>query len=390
LPTIDEFDPIFLTELVGHIYEAAVDPQHWDEFLNILERIYPGSRVTLFGHENGRPCEAMTLYKNFSPDDLRAYVDYFVTNSPYIARGKTLPVGRPTHYEAFVDERMLKATEHYNDYVRPRRLGYWGTGLVVERRPERATALSLADHKNDPDRRSRQLRLLETLAPHLLRAFRLHRTIATQKATGDAAKAAFDRWAYAALVVSSSGRVVTMNRSAEMLLASADALSLGRDGKLRSIDETRTGELDVAIRKCAALASAIDPHARPSELDGVVLPRRSGGAPLRAMLAPLPFLGGVATSEMGAGTVLLVIFDPDNVQRTPIDWMARQFGLTPSEQRLTEAIVNGVPLADAAEQLGIRLSTARTRLKTIQTKTHSHRQVDLVRLALSIPTIRPA
>ena len=58
------------------------------------------------------------------------------------------------------------------------------------------------------------------------------------------------------------------------------------------------------------------------------------------------------------------------------------------EQRLTEAVVNGLPLVEAAEQLGIRLSTARTRLKAIQAKTHCHRQVDLVRLALSLPAVR--
>ena len=66
---IDEFDPLFLTDPIGHIYEAAVDVEHWDEFMTILERIYPGSRVTLFGHESGRPAEGMTRYRNFSADD---------------------------------------------------------------------------------------------------------------------------------------------------------------------------------------------------------------------------------------------------------------------------------------------------------------------------------
>jgi hypothetical protein len=47
LATIDEFRPTQLTDLIGHIYEAAVDPAHWDVFLAALERIYPGSRVTL-------------------------------------------------------------------------------------------------------------------------------------------------------------------------------------------------------------------------------------------------------------------------------------------------------------------------------------------------------
>lgn len=86
--------------------------------------------------------------------------------------------------------------------------------------------------------------------------------------------------------------------------------------------------------------------------------------------------------------MLAVILDPTQVQRTPVAWLAKQFGLSPAEQRLTEAVVNGLPLVEAAEQLGIRLSTARTRLKAIQAKTHCHRQVDLVRLALSLPAVR--
>jgi DNA-binding CsgD family transcriptional regulator len=383
----DEFDPAVLTDLVGHIYEAALDPAHWHEFLAILERIYPGARVTLFGHENGRPCEAMTFYKNFGADDLKAYVDYYVTNSPYIANGRTLPAGRPVHYESFVDERQLKATEHYNDYVRPRRLGYWGTGVVVERRPERATALSLADHKNDPQRRGRQLRLIELLTPHLIRAFRLHRTALAQQAAGDAAKLAIDRWAHPVLVLDSEARMVVMNGAAETLLARADGLCLTPEGQLRTVDEARTAALELAIRNCAG--PAVSAPASAADTNGIALPRLSGASPLRLMISPLPFLGGPAISPGEAGRVLLVIFDPDEVRRTPVEWMARQFGLTPSEQRLTEAIVNGVPLAEAAEQLGIQLSTARTRLKTIQTKTHCHRQVDLVRLALSLPAVRP-
>ena len=383
---IDEFDPASLTELVGHIYEAALDPAHWDEFLTILERIYPGSRVTLFGHENGRPSEAMTFYKNFGADDLKAYVDHYVTNSPYIERGRSLPVGQPTHYEAFVDERLLKSTEHYHDYVRPRRLGYWGTGVVVERNPRRATALSLADHENDPDRRASQLRLIDLLTPHLIRAFRLHRTVAAQQASGNAAKLAFDHWAHPVLVLDSCARLVVMNQAAETLLGRRDGLCLTRAGQLRSTDEAKTTALEVAVRKCAT--TSISPDTRCADLDRIALPRPSGGSPLRVMISPLPFLGGDPTSGFATGRVLLVIFDPDNIRRTPVDWIARQFGLTPSEQRLTEAIINGVPLVEAAEQLGIRLSTARTRLKTIQTKTQCHRQVDLVRLALSLPALR--
>jgi DNA-binding CsgD family transcriptional regulator/PAS domain-containing protein len=388
LAATDEFNPTFLMELVGHLYEAAIDQGHWGEFLGALETVYPDSRVTLFGHEDGRPGEALRVCKNFAADDLQAYVDHYVHNSPYVARAPQLPVGQALYSEQAISDNELTATEHFNDFVRPRRLGHYATGIIIERSPVRMTALSLSDHKNDSGRRERQFRLLEVLAPHLKRAFRLRRTVDRQRTAGDAAHAAFDRWTHAAFVLNAGGRVVVMNHAAETLLRQGDGLWLGRDGQLRSADDTRTCALDAAIRACGVVAVAVDAAARLAHLDGIALPRPSGAAPLRAMLSPLPFLGGAAASEFAPGTVLLVIFDPDNVRRTPVDWIARQFKLTPSERRLAEAIINGVPLADAAEQVGIRLSTARTRLKAIQAKTHCYRQVDLVRLALSLPAIR--
>ena len=381
---MDEFDTSFVAGLVGHVYEAAVNPDHWGEFVTALERIYPESRVTLFGHANGCPTASLAARVNYAESDLHSYSAHYIGCSPYIARGTRLPVGRAFHYDVLIGDDELQRTEYYNDYLRPRRLGHYGTGLVIERSsPQRGTVLSLADHRNEEDRRARQLRLLDLLAPHLRRAFRLHRTVAAERASAGAAQAAFDHWAHAAFVFDASARVVTFNLAAETLLKRADGLWLGRGGRLCAADETKAQALETAIRKCAALADGAD--ARASELDGITLPRPFGAAPLRVMMWPLP--SGAVTND-GRGSVLAVILDPAQVQRTPVAWLAKQFGLSPAEQRLTEAVVNGSPLAEAAEQLGIRLSTARTRLKAIQAKTHCHRQVDLVRLALSLPAVR--
>jgi DNA-binding CsgD family transcriptional regulator/PAS domain-containing protein len=389
LETMDEFDQTYVADLIGHIYEAAVHPGHWHEFVALLERIHPDSRVTLFGHENGRPSPALTVHRNFASDDLRAYVEHHVKSSPYIARASKLPVGRPILSEVMITDAELKATEHFHEYVRPRRLGHYAAGVILDRRGGGMTALSMADQKNDEARRSRQVRLLEILTPHLQRALKLHRTLVAERESEGAARAAFDRWAHPALVLNPQSRVVTMNRAAELLLRRPDGLWVGRDGVLRSADDEATRALGTAVRNCAMLLLSQDSGVEAADIDGISLPRRSGAAALRAMIWPLPFLGG-SPAEFGAGAVLMVIFDPDQVHRTPVAWIARQFGLTPSEQRLTEAIVNGVPLSEAAEQLGIRLSTARTRLKTVQTKTQCHRQLDLVRLAHSLPVLRSA
>ena len=63
---MDEFDPAFLADLVGATYEAAVDPSHWSELVTGLERIYPESRVTLFGHDNGCPTANLGVTVNYA------------------------------------------------------------------------------------------------------------------------------------------------------------------------------------------------------------------------------------------------------------------------------------------------------------------------------------
>lgn len=384
-----DLETLQLLDLVGHLYEAAADSSHWDEFVAALARIYPDGRIALFGHEPGKAAtEALAVRRNFADDDLHAYRQHHARSSPYIARAHRLPVGRPTYSEEVIRDDELVTTEHYNEFVRPRRLGHYATGVVIDRNAGRFAALSISDHRNDADRRAHQMRLLAAIGPHLMRSYKLYRKLAAEKASAEAAQAALDRWAHAALVLTADARIVSVNRAAEQLLNRSDGLRLDREGRLRCVDEAHTRRLDAAIRKCAAITVAADPYAPAPELDGIALPRPSGSEALRAMLWPLPFLGGTGFSEFAQGSVLLVLVDPSLDQSTPIGWLARQYGLTPSEQRLTEAIVNGLPLADAAEQLGIQLSTARTRLKTIQAKTDCRRQADLVRLACSLPAMR--
>ena len=179
-----------------------------------------------------------------------------------------------------------------------------------------------------------------------------------------------------------------MNAAASLLVQKGAEFSLARDGVLRNFDKAQTAALETMIRKAAAMVGALDKADAGADPDGLALARPAGGTPLHAMIWPLPSASVHPEFGVPNGSLMLMMFDPAQAQRTPVQWLRRQFGLSPSETRLTEAIVNGVPLAEAAERFGIQLSSARTRLKIIQAKTGCHRQVDLVRLAMSMPAIR--
>jgi len=59
------------------------------------------------------------------------------------------------------------------------------------------------------------------------------------------------------------------------------------------------------------------------------------------------------------------------------------FGLLPSEARLAWAIAQGIPISEAAANLGITVETARNYSKKIYAKTGARGQAELVRIVLT-------
>lgn len=374
-----EFTASELMRMVGDVTEAAINPDGWSALFDRLEDHYPGTRIALLGHEGGRPSTTLAFHRNFPEDDRRAYAAYYVHTSPYVSRGlERLRVGEARLSEVVISQQELETTEYYNDFAHPRRLGTYGAGVILERGPERSVALSLLDAADDPERRGRQIQLLDLLTPHLTQALRLHRLLDRERQQAEAALRIFESWSHAALVLDGHGVLLTMNRAAEALVAEGDAMTLSSDGRPRGASHGVTQKLEQAISAC------MGPPTGGSK--GLSLPRRRG-APLNAILSRLP--NGAAFSGISGGAVLIVLNDPAARSRPPIDWIAQRYGLTPAESLLTASLVDGDTLAEGAQALGIQLSTARSRLKVIQAKTGCHRQTDLIRLALSAPRILP-
>ena len=71
--------------------------------------------------------------------------------------------------------------------------------------------------------------------------------------------------------------------------------------------------------------------------------------------------------------------------RGAVEGLMALYGLTPAEERLTSLLVAGATLAEAAEKLSIRMSTARGVLKAVFAKTGTRRQASLVNLVLAAP-----
>lgn len=184
-------------------------------------------------------------------------------------------------------------------------------------------------------------------------------------------------------VTSASGHLLMANRTAENILETRDGLELTARGRLRALKglgshftEFLEDALRVGSRRGSQVGDAV-----------LAVPRPSGKRPLTVLVRSVR----ERSSKGGpmAPAALLFILDPGiSVEAAESD-LHELYGLTSSEARLANLLMEGKTLNECCDQLGIRRSTGRTHLQHLFEKVGAQRQSELVFLLLkSIGLVR--
>jgi DNA-binding CsgD family transcriptional regulator len=108
----------------------------------------------------------------------------------------------------------------------------------------------------------------------------------------------------------------------------------------------------------------------------IALPDENGG-----LLATVLRLDRGQRQNLNAGSVFAVfVQNPEVAPPIPAEAFATLFGLTPAEHRILLAMAPGLGPQDAADILGLGLSTVKTHLQNIFSKTNTNKQSDLMQL----------
>ena len=80
---------------------------------------------------------------------------------------------------------------------------------------------------------------------------------------------------------------------------------------------------------------------------------------------------------------MLFVSDPDFRELSFSGILSDVYGLTPAESELTQLLIQGRTLEQAAKARKVTLNTARSQLKQVFAKTETSRQGELVHLVLA-------
>ncbi len=187
--------------------------------------------------------------------------------------------------------------------------------------------------------------------------------------------AALDLLPVGVIVVDFQLRVVFMNRHGGEMVARADGITIAANGECRASTVAETAELHRLI------ADAMRDDAEESEEGAMSLPSRSTGRPLAVTVSPLA--PGVLSGDFRDRGAMILLNDPERHPLPSAAVIGRLFELTEGEARLARSLAEGKRLEEAAGDAGITISSARTYLKRIFSKTGTGRQAELVRLILT-------
>ena len=386
-----------ISTLIAAIYDAALDPRKWQDFVDTVCREMDGVEPVFYlADTRSAIMETLLVSENWGHAFLTDYMAHYNALNPWTpALASAAVVGRPVIGDEVIPDRAFKRSEFYNDFFKY----YWDwssvVGVVNYRDSNAFSVLGLHCTRKLFEREADALsRVAGRLAPHIMRAFEISRQLQHGAARKASLELMLESLNSPALLIGADLRVRYANDAAEEVFRSG-ALALDSQGRIVAgacANETR--ELHLALT--AALARP--PTAQGAPSIKLTRPDDDARSAMPLLVRVMPCAGGLERAVDIASPVppvaaepdaLVLITDPAAKLQLRPGTLRQVFGLTPAEARLSQALVQGASLTGYAADAAIAEGTARAQLNAIFAKTGTHRQAELVALLAQLAGCSP-
>jgi len=337
--------------IASALYHGVTDAGRWQEALELTARAVDTQRCAVLVRQQRSDRILVSDVVGNEPAMVEEYEAYYHEQDIINAVSHRIPTGA-----CFLDtrdsEQALRTTPFYNDFLRR-----YGVGSLMIAYTMRENGIEhLVSFQRDLGRGAFDVEhesILKRLVPHLQRAIELRTRLRRLEGQALAGMAALEAFVTPLLVVDANDHVLAANRQAELWYA-------------RHVNR---------LRDCAGWRRLV------ATATGANGPARAAGHRLNAdgsYVVALP-----APAAKPGRRVALVLVHPERLH-VPVahDVLRDLFHFSHAECRLLDCMMAGQPLAEAAAALGIATETARTQAKSMMHKTGTHRQAELLRLAL--------
>ena len=362
------------TSVVSRIFDATLSPESWPLALEaVAESVGAIGAAYIVRSKETAQVEWISLSGPSAALESN-YVSHYAAIDGYSPSIDASAQGRWLRISQCFSKSRLRSDEWYNDFVVKAGVDDI-LGVRLADHPARTSILGIHYATRRACAVVRDAKLKEVFEV-LSRAAHLQYELERLRWKSSLGLHALHRLAAGVIVTDARGRVIEMNRAAEIILQRGDALSV-REHRLCA----RRADEDSKLAPLLTAATAREMG--PAGAGGAFIRRAAGRMGYKLTVVPLR---GDLTID-GRPLAMVIITDPDAQSLSASD-LADCFGLSPAESRLALALVTGKKLADIAVVFGVRITTLRTQLSSILRKTGVERQIDLLRVLQTVTNLR--
>lgn len=343
----------------------------WSDVLALLRERIDGQLVTLSRHHFATGQGAVICEFPANPGFCAAYAEY-ASRNPWFLSSEEYAVGRVLTGDELLSNKDLIKTDFYRNLLKPHGLFHCMSGVAI-RRGNLVHFVSLHRGQDQPSFGEREKASLKPVLAHISLALENRWRLRQASELTTVMEGVADRQPHPSLLVAADGRVVHRNRSATTPSLSSAGLCV-EDDRLVAVTAVDRAALREAIRDVAKAA-------------------RDGRNTTRAVTLSVPggqhpgvvsihAAGSVFSAKRGEvdELVLITARNPHIEHDIHTCSFVKQFRLSPAQARVSVMIITGHSLADTARNLHVSENTARSHLKQVFQKTHTHGQMELVHL----------
>jgi DNA-binding CsgD family transcriptional regulator len=362
--------PFGFDQLLLKLYRSVHSASPWTEFLEELRTQFGASTATLVVRQPAIGDRGDI----FDVHATRALVDVYRSvrfeDDPFLdlEEGVACDIFDRVSFEDFRRSRFyneLLKLDRNNDIL-AMNVVFGGTylGSLKLSRREPAGIFGLAEKS-----------LMIRLYPHLKVALEMFERSRRRHLEVNAFTKAIDQLAFGVIILNERAHVIRVNETASRLMKETQLLRVvGNFLQAGAADHEML--LGRAIQQALAAGGGGD-----AASGSLTLATRAAEHSLHLLLRPIQEAD--AEGAMAAGGVALFLAGERLQRIVSIETFARLYELSKAEVALVGELLEGLSIIEAATRLGISENTARVQLRSVFTKTDTHRQADLMRLVLT-------
>jgi DNA-binding CsgD family transcriptional regulator/PAS domain-containing protein len=370
-------DPARLSELIGLIYDAAIDTRKWSIAMEAI-RVELHCAISAFSLQMPIGTIAVSVTTNIPQryvDRMPGHILDVINQWGGIAALQARPLDEPyVLSQVNPDECDFEVTTNRYSLEWRKPQGLIDVIAVGLARDARAMgSMQFARHEDVGPIGEREVEIMNLLIPHLQRAATINRMLDLSAVAQATFEAAIETLSVPVVLTDDQLRIVYTNSAGRRMLTRGDLIN-DRRGTLATATRLGTRALEIAIERASTDISTLGRK-------GLGIPIRPDEGPTGA-LHVLPLRQG---SALAPGAVIAVfVAHTDTPFIAPTEIASALFELTPAEARVFGLIAEGLSVAEAATELGVEQSTVKTHVLRVYEKTGVRRRSELQRMASSL------